>query len=344
MKSLRVLVLMHEDLVPPAGVKEMPEDSIPDWQTEFDVLEGLHELGHEVRPLGVYGDLNLLHDTLRDFQPHVVLNLLEEFHGVAVYDQHVVSYMELMKQAYTGCNPRGLVLTHDKALSKKILSHHRVRVPRFKLFPRGRAVKKPKRLKFPLFVKSLTEEGSYGLSQASVVRDEEKLTERVDYLHHRLETDVIAEEYIRGREIYVAVFGHKRLEVLPFIELHWGNPSESSEVIATSKAKWDLNYQKKHQIEWRPAEGLTKGLLKKIENTGKQVYRALGLSGYARIDLRIPESGEIYVLEANPNPDLAREGELHQAAKAAGHDYHWLLTRVLQLAQSYEPEWKDSPL
>jgi D-alanine-D-alanine ligase len=256
----------------------------------------------------------------------------------------VVSYLELMKQAYTGCNPRGLLLTHDKALSKKILSHHRIKVPRFKVFTRGRAAAAPKRLRFPLFVKSLTEEGSYGLAQASVVKDEAKLIERVQYLHQKLETDVIAEEFIRGREIYVAVFGHKRLEILPFIELQWGKVSGSDEVIATSKAKWDLEYQKRHKIEWREAGNLSPAMIKKIESTGKQVYRSLGLTGYARIDLRVSDSGDVYVLEANPNPDLAREGELHQAAKAAGHDYHWLLTRVLQLAQSYEPEWKGSPL
>ena len=130
MKKLRVLVLLDRDLVPPASMEGFTEDEIVEWKTEFDVVTSLKEMGHEVVPLGVADDLGIIRQTLLEFQPQVAFNLLEEFHGVAIYDQHVVAYLELMKQAYTGCNPRGLLLAHDKALSKKLLSYHRVATPK----------------------------------------------------------------------------------------------------------------------------------------------------------------------------------------------------------------------
>ena len=138
MKRLRVLVLMHESLVPPASLEGYTEAEILEWKTEFDVVSTLREMGHEVLPLGVYDDLGDLRRATEDFKPHVWFNLLEEFHGVGVYDHHVVSYLELMKQQYTGCNPRGLLLAHDKPLAKKILSFHKISSPGFFVAPRGK--------------------------------------------------------------------------------------------------------------------------------------------------------------------------------------------------------------
>jgi D-alanine-D-alanine ligase len=132
-------------------------------------------MGHEAFPIGLYDDLGIIRKALEEKKPHIVFNLLEEFHGYAVYDQHVVSFLELMRQPYTGCNPRGLTLAHDKALSKKILAFHRIQVPSFAVFPVNRKVRRPKSLKFPILVKSLSEEGSACISQASLVNDDEKL-------------------------------------------------------------------------------------------------------------------------------------------------------------------------
>ena len=148
-RRMRVLVLMHEDLVPPDSIKGVSEKEMTPWKTEFDVVATLRDMGHEVLPLGVASDLGVLRDAILEFKPRITFNLLEEFHGVAVYDQHVVSYLELMKRRYTGCNPRGLMLAHDKALSKKLLSFHRVRVPEFAVFPPGGRIRKPRRLEYP---------------------------------------------------------------------------------------------------------------------------------------------------------------------------------------------------
>ena len=154
MKRLRILVLVHEDLVPPESLEGVSPERRTEIRTEYDVCHFLRELEHEVRVLGVQSDLSMIRKAIHEFEPDIAFNLLEEFHGVALYDQHVVSYLELMKTPYTGCNPRGLTLTHDKALCRKILGYHRVPGPRFAVFPMNRKVKRPKRLEFPLFVKS----------------------------------------------------------------------------------------------------------------------------------------------------------------------------------------------
>ncbi|MDH5641005.1 MAG: D-alanine--D-alanine ligase, partial [Nitrospira sp.] len=178
MKRLRVLVMMHEDLVPPEEVTGL-DPQTAEWRTEYDVVTALRKLGHDVRPLGVKNDLGVIHAAINEYRPDIAFNLLEEFDGVAVYDQHVVSYLELLHVPYTGCNPRGLMLARDKALTKKVLSFHHIPYPEFMEVPQGRTVRRPKGLAFPLIVKSVNEEASLGISQASIVEDDEKLRERV---------------------------------------------------------------------------------------------------------------------------------------------------------------------
>jgi len=339
MKRLRVLVLMHEDLVPPETLEGYSDKEIVEWKTEFDVLTTLRELGHEVRPLGIRSDLGVVHDTIRDWQPQIAVPLVEEFHGVAVYDMHVVSYLEMLRQPYTGCNPRGLMLAHDKALSKKILSFHRIPVPRFSAFPMGRRVRRPKHLRFPLFVKSLIEDGSAGISQASVVRTDEKLEERVAYIHEHLRTDAIAEEYIEGRELYLGILGNRRLTSFPIVELVLSNLPPGTPRIATNRIKWDWAYQDKYGIKSEIVD-LPPEVAERVRRVGKRVYRALGLSGYARIDVRLTDAGDVFVLEANPNPDIAYGAEFAEAAEAAGIDHGELLQRILNLGLAYQAEWR----
>jgi D-alanine-D-alanine ligase len=340
MKRLRILVLMHLDLVPPETMKGYTDAEIAQWKTEYDVVMTLREMGHEVRPLGVYDDLGVIRQAITEWRPHIAFNLLEEFHGNSLFDYHVVGFLELIKQPYTGCNPRGLLLAHDKALSKKILHFHRIRTPRFAVIPRG-AVRPPPRLKFPLFVKSLIEQGSYGISQASIVNSEEKFRERVEYLQEKLSTPVIAEEYIEGRELYLAVIGNQRTRALPVIELKFGNLPEAAPRIATHKVKWDWRYQKEYGIDSRPAEDLEPRLVQKLQRLARRIYRSLDLSGYARIDLRLAPDGEVYVLEANANPDVAYGGELSLAAEAAGIQYEELLQRIVNLGLAYRPEARN---
>lgn len=331
MKKLRVLVILDRDLVPPDSLKGHSEEEIERWRTEFDVVSTLRAAGHEVRPLGVADELRPIREAIEEFKPHVVFNLLEEFQGEVAYDQNVVSYLQLLRVPYTGCNPRGLMLARGKDLSKQLLTHHRIPVPNFVVFPIGRKVRRPKRLGFPLIVKSLTEDSSFGIAQASVVHSDEKLAERVAYIHERIGTAAIVEEYIEGRELYVGVLGNERLRVLPVWELTFKELSEGARRIATERVKLDPKYQKRIGVEIGPARDLSPELRARIVRYTKRICRTLALDGYCRIDFRLAENGTPYFLEANPNPEIAKSEEFAQAAKHAGLSYRKLINRILAL-------------
>ncbi len=339
-KKLRVLVLVHEDLVPPETLEGHDEKEIAAWRTEFDVCQGLRELGHQVQVLGVQTDLGVIRAAITEQKPHVAFNLLEEFHNVAVYDQHVVSYLELMKTPYTGCNPRGLMLSHDKALCRKILGFHRVPGPRFAVFPMNRKIRPPARLRYPLFVKSAVEDASLGISQASVVHDEDHLIERIRFVHERIGTDALVEEYIDGRELYIGVIGNERLQTFPILEMDFGKLPEGAARIATAKIKWDEEYQEKIDLQVRPAVDLPDGSAERIARLAKRVYRILGMSGYARIDLRLDGQGQPHLIEVNANPDLAFDDLFAESALMAGIDYPSLLRRILSLGLHYRAQWR----
>ena len=336
MRRLRVLVLMDEAFVPPESIEGVSDEEMLEWKTEYDVLTTLQEMGHDAKPLGVSDDLGVIRGALLSWKPNITFNLLEEFHGVPVFDAHVVSYLELMKQPYTGCNPRGLMLAHDKALSKKILAYHRIPTPKFIVYPRGRRVHKPARLKFPLLVKSVIEEASLGISDRSLVENEKQLKDRVEYVHNEINTDALVEEYIKGREFYVGVLGNQRLQTLPVWELVFKNLPPDMPNIATAKVKWDFETQKKLGIETHQARDLEPTEVASIGRLCKRIYRALSLSGYARMDLRRTETGQVYVLEANPNPNLSYGEDFAESAHAAGIPYDRLLQRILNLGLRYK--------
>jgi D-alanine-D-alanine ligase len=331
MRKERVLVLMHPDLLPPDSREGYSEQQQDEWKTEFDVVTTLRGLGHEVQPLGVQDELRPVREAIETWHPTVVFNLLEEFHRNVLYDQNVVSYLELLQVPYTGCNPRGLVIARSKALCKKLLAYHRIHVPEFTVFPLKRAVRRPRKLQFPLIVKSLTEHGSLGISQASIVDSDEKLEERVAFVHERVKTDAIAEQFIPGREYYVSILGNERLLALPVWELLFENMPANAALIATEKVKHDVAYQKRRGIFQQVAQDLPNGMEARIIRTSKRIYRLLELDGYARIDYRLAADGTLYFLDANPNPEIAESEEFAMAAKHVGITYPELLTRVINL-------------
>jgi D-alanine-D-alanine ligase len=329
MRRLRILVLMHPDFVPPDSADGYTAQEINKWKTEYDVVSTLRAAGHDVHPLGVQEEIKPVRDEIEDFKPHVVFTLLEEFHYQTAYDQHIASFLELMKVPYTGFNPRGLVLARGKDLSKTLVHHRRIAVPAFAVFPMHRKVKRPPRLALPLIVKSLNEDGSQGISQASVVDTDEKLAERVAFIHERVETAAIAEQFIEGRELYVGVLGNNRLKALPVWELKFG--TMGGDHIATEKVKHDTSYQERVGIVDGPAKGLAPEVSARIQRTAKRIYRTLGLDGYARIDFRLSSDGTPYFIEANPNPEIAKSQEFATAARHDGLDYPDLLHRILAL-------------
>jgi D-alanine-D-alanine ligase len=288
-----------------------------------------------VRPLGVSSDLNPIREVVDEWRADIVFNLLMEFQDVGAYQAYVQSYLELLNVHYTGCNPLGILLTRDKALSKKILRFHRIPTPAFAVFPLGRRFQAPRRLRYPVIVKSQEEEASLGIAQASVVGDADALRERVAFMHRHVETDVIAEEYIEGRELTVGVLGNERLTTFTPWELVFRNLPEGTLPIATRRVKWDPAYQKRLRITTGPARRLSPALSRQIARLGRRVYHMLGLSGYARLDLRLTPADELYVIEVNATPDVAEDEDFALAAKQAGLPYPKLLQRILNLGLSY---------
>jgi len=339
-KRLRIMVVVHQSLVPPETTDGYTDQQIDAWRTEYDVITTLRALGHDVQVLGVLDSLTELRSVISEWQPEVVFNLLEEFNGIVTYDQHVVAFLELLKQPYTGCNPRGLLLSRDKPLSKQLLSYHRIPTPQFAVLPKGRVFRIPAKLRYPLFVKSATEDASLGISQASVVDSAQQLQDRVAFVHEQVGTDVLVEEYIPGRELYVGVLGNDRLTRLPVWEMHFGSMAEGQASIATRKVKWDRRYQAKCGITRSAAIDLPAALEAQLDKLSRRIYRSLGLSGYARMDFRVRPDGAIFVLEANANPCLAEAEDYARSALSAGISYPDLLQRIVSLGLKYKAEWR----
>ena len=331
----RVLVLVHTDLDPPAAAPPGDIENAP-WKMEWDVVSTLRAGGYELRVIGVHDDLTPIRQNVEEFKPDIVFNLMEAFADIGVFDQNVVSYLELLRLPYTGCNPRGLTLARDKSLAKKLFAYHRVPVPDFTVVPLNRKPSVPKKLKFPLIVKSPTYESSIGISQASVVANEEQLAKRVQFIHQSIGTAAIVEQYIDGRELYVGVMGNQRLQVFPVWEMSFAQMGENSWHIATERVKWSVAYQKKHGIATAQA-ALTPEVALQVQHLAKRAYRALDLTGYARLDLRMRDDGKLFVIEANPNPQLAQGEDFAESALHAGLSYGQLLDRLMSLGLQWQP-------
>ena len=336
MKPQRVLTLVHKGLEPPEEKQDKNTALTAEWRMEYDVVRTLRSLGHELRVIGVHDDLTPIRSSIDEFKPSITFNLMEMFDDVVVFDQNVVSYLELLKVPYTGCNPRGLTLSRDKALAKKLMAYHRIPVPDFVVVPLGRKPKIPKRLQYPLIVKSLTYESSTGISQASVVESEDAMNKRVQFIHETIMTPAIVEEFIDGRELYVGVMGNDRLQVFPVWEMSFAKMPDNNWRIATERVKWSVKYQKKHGIDTALA-GLSREEAERVQHVAKRVYRALDLSGYGRIDLRMKADGQLYVIEANANPQLAEGEDFAQSAHRAGVSYAKLIERIIGLGLQWQP-------
>jgi D-alanine-D-alanine ligase len=337
-RKLRVGVLVHPELVPPETVTLSGEElEKAPWKTEHDVLRTLGELGHEAVPVPVGDELGRIRAALFGHKPHIVFNLLEGFADIPSFDYNVVAYLELLRVRYTGCNSRGLFLARDKAVCKQILSYHRLPVPAFGIIPKGRPIRRPRRLSFPLIVKALTLDASVGISQASVVESDAKLEERVRFVHESLDSHALVERYVEGRELYVGLVGNQRLQELPVWELNFDGMPEQSRHIATERLKWSAAYQKRNRIDSGAAKDLSPEMQKQISRVCRRVYRALMLNGYARVDLRLDNEGRVWVLEANPNPQLSRDEDFAQSARSKGLGYQALIQRLLDLGLSWDP-------
>jgi D-alanine-D-alanine ligase len=330
-KKLKVLVVC--DGVRPTTIDEdlTQEMKSEDWKTEANVMSALAELGYTAEQLAIFNDVDLVRQKLETFPADVLFNLVEQFKNNPGFDQNIVSLLELQDVPFTGCGATGLTLCKHKGISKNIVGYHGVRVPNFVVIPRGQRNARLRHLRFPLVVKPLKDEASYGISQASFVQNEEQFRDRVAFIHDKHNSDAIAEEYVDGRELYVSIMGNSRLQVLPIRELVFREVPANEPRIATYKAKWDEQYRKRWGLQNRFADDLDPALAREIEQTCKRIYRLLTIDGYARIDLRLSPDNQLYFIEANPNPHVAADEDFALSGGKAGLAYPQLIERIIRL-------------
>jgi len=332
-KKLKVLLLFSSPYNKPRGYDYKEEMADPEnMYTEKNVLNALKANGYEVSILGLHKDISPLMEEVRECPPDVIFNMVEVFDGKSYLEKNIAALLEMIGIPYTGASSGTLFICNNKALSKKIFRFHRIKIPYFYAFYREYKVWRPKKLKLPAIIKPLCEEASRGISQASIVDSEEAFTERIKFIQQNMKMDAIAEEYIDGRELYVSVIGNKRLTVLPSREMKFGEFSEDEPRIATYKAKWDDKYRDKWGIKSVFPGKLPNGTEEKISETCKRAYRALNMDSYTRFDIRLTSSGDVYIIEPNANPCIAKIDEVAQSAEKIGISYNQLIKKIVMLA------------
>lgn len=303
------------------------------WRDERDVITALKKSGHEVLAFGVYDKIEPLFFYIQKEKPNLIFNMCEGLAHMRHFEAQLIAFIELLQIPYTGSGWNALNICKDKALSKQLLSVRNIRVPQFLKIDQTAKKNLLDDFIFPAIVKPLNLEASEGISQASIVKNPDEAWSRIAYLRDSLHSEAIVEEFISGREVYVGILGNQRLEVFPPIELFFKNCINIEDKIASYKVKWDKNHRKKLGVSTGPARKMKVPVLHELEVSAKIIYKTLGLKGYARLDFRINQSGEIYFLEANPNPSISRADDFAKAAKSAGYEYEDLIESIVALGR-----------
>jgi D-alanine-D-alanine ligase len=300
---------MHPDFVPPDSSDGYSVRQINEWKTEYDVVSTLRAAGHEVRPLGVQEEIKPVREAIEGFKPHVVFNLLEQFHHEPVYDQHIPSLLELMQVPYTGCNPRGLILARGKDLSKTLVHHRRIAVPAFAVFPMRRKIKRPARLALPLIVKSLSEDGSAASRRHPSSIPTRSSRSASPSFTSGSDTPPSPSNTSRDASFMSAcsaTIGCGSAGVGIEIRQH-GRPGRAADRHRKGQARSRLSGDASEL--WTAGQGPRAGTERPHSANGKTHLPNAGLDGYARIDFRLSADGTPYFIEANPNPEIAKSQE-----------------------------------
>ena len=297
----------------------------------------LERLGHEVARFAVADEVDALVHALQREAPDLVFNLAESFGGKSALEYNVAALLTLLDIHYTGASPAGLLLAGDKVLAKKVLRFHGIQTPEFATLYRG-SVDWADKLAFPVIVKPPLEDASLGITSASVVHDIKDLLDRIDALQTEYQAPVLVEQYIEGREFYAGVLGNVNATALPLIELDFSKFPEGKPRIATFDAKWGIDGEGGGE-EFAGTQSifptdLDPALVERVRDIAIETFHALRLRDYGRIDLRVTPSGEIYVIEANPNCYLERESEFARAARELGLEYDALVAQIIALAMA----------
>jgi len=297
-----------------------------------EIFEALGKLGHEPFYQVLDGAEKTL-VALARLDADLVFNLTESYAGDDTMDMNIAAYLELLDCRYTGAGPHALYLAQDKALAKKIFAFHGIKTPYFATSYRGK-LDHSHDISFPLIVKPTSEDGSIGIDSGSVVGSIKELMERIHYIQQEFDSPALIEEYIEGREIYAAIIGNENPEVLPMVELDLSKLPKGTPKIAGKEVKWDKETEAYKMTKSAPAEDLEESTIKRLSETALSVYQALKLRDYGRVDMRLTKKGEVFVIEANPNPWLASTAEFAMAAKKASRSYTDLIREIVDQAQS----------
>jgi len=311
-------------------------DSEDESSKEYDqvipqVARTLRRLGHRVSVLGVHGDVKRLITGLSRRRPDLIFNLMEMFGDNVFGDIPVTGLLDLLGLRYTGSGPGELYLSQDKGLTKKLLAFEDILYPRFAVFSLEAAFETGGNLRMPLFVKPLRSDASLGIGGKSLVHDAVALMERVVAIRKELNDSALAEEYIEGREFYVGVLGNTQAKALPPVEIDFTGFPEGVPKVMDSKAKWDEK-SKEYKGTRSVLAQLPDELRARLQKVAVDAYRALRVRDYGRVDLRLTDTGDIYVLEVNASCYLERSSEFAMSAAAAGMDYPRLLEQIVNLA------------
>ena len=296
-----------------------------------EIHEALTKLGHEASYYVLDGRTPSLHG-LAKCGADLVFNLTESYAGDDTKEMNVAAYLDLIGLAYTGAGPHAHFLAQDKATAKKMFHFHNIRTPYFATAYRGN-IDHAHDVKFPLIVKPQLEDGSIGIDAEAVVNSVKELMERVEYVQNEFDSPALIEEYIEGREIYAAILGsYEHTEVLPLVELDLSQLPEGTPKIASRDVKFETESEAYKLTQSKIAEDLDEETVQKLSETALAAYRAVKLRDYGRIDMRLTPEGEVYVIEANPNPWLSSKHEFAMAAKKSGRSYTQLIERIVELA------------
>ena len=294
------------------------------------ISDALRGLGHEPSTLAVDGRQPTLTRIARH-QADLLFNLVESYAGNDTMEMHFAAYLDLVGKKYTGAGPQGLFLGMDKTVAKKIIRYHGLYTPYSAVVYKG-IVESAQDINFPVIVKPASEDASKGIDAAAVVSTVKDLLERIHYVHSEFDCAALIEEYIEGREIYAAILGNDRPEVLPPIELDLSKLPEGMPHIAGYEVKFDVNTAAYRKTKSAPARDLSDEVLESIEHTAVTAFRAIKLRDYGRLDLRVTDKGRVYVLEANPNPWLDPASEYAMAVKESGRSYTQLIGEIVEAA------------
>jgi D-alanine-D-alanine ligase len=293
-----------------------------------EIYEALEKLGHEPSYVVLDGEDKTL-NALARCEADIFFNLVESYGGDDTKEVQVAGYLDLLRRMYTGAGPQGLYIAQDKGLAKKIFQFHGIRSPYFAICYQG-MLEHAHDVKFPLIVKPASEDGSLGIDKDSVVDSVKQLMERIHYVQEEFECPALIEEYIEGREIYAGVLGNHRPEVLPLIELDLSKLPSGMPKVAGTEVKWEKDSEAYKVTKSAPVEDLDEETTKKLNKTALAAYQILKLRDYGRIDMRLTDKGDVYVIEANPNPWLSSESEFFMAAKKSGRSYAEMVEEILE--------------